>query len=251
MVQGWKCHVSLAHKFEKLELSYLFKLEVLVKKILLIILLLNLRTLLAYSAEPTPQDMDLPPKVGRDAAAKYFEKRNGAQDVSDKIQHKVLSGGALHYLSLGVSHYAASQSYLWGRQGQQEGIAKDGIDMTYRAGEMYRFMDLSLRISYNEFSLGGEDGSKLSFMPLLSFPEASAKFPLYFGIGAGVGVFLTQVNGKSPLSLDYQLVIGSRFLDIFENTGFFVEAGLKNHLLLTSSGQMNGTFMAGGLVFTF
>ncbi|HWU44297.1 MAG TPA: hypothetical protein VN132_12690, partial [Bdellovibrio sp.] len=147
--------------------------------------------------------------------------------------------------------YVSSQSYDWGKQGQQNGVGGNGLDLTYRMGEWYKSMDLNLRVGYNEYDVGGEDASKLSFMPMITFPDASSRFPLYFGAGVGLGIFLKQANGKSPLSLDYQLVAGARFFDVVENTGFFIEAGLKNHLLITSSGQLNGTFLAGGLVFTF
>jgi hypothetical protein len=219
------------------------------------IFLLNIAVTGVFAAEPAEQSMELPQRVGRDAAAKYFEKKQGLKqeaiesERAGSLNHAILNPA--HYLSIDFSRYAASQSYQWGRWGGLEDVAGNGLDVTYRAGQWHEYMDLSLRIGYNEFNLGDSNATKLSFMPLITFPESNAHFPLYFGIGAGLGVFLTQVSGKSPLSLDYQLVVGSRFLDIFQKTGFFLEAGLKNHLLLTSSGQMNGTFLAGGLVFTF
>ncbi len=225
------------------------------KAMIIFIFLINIAASGVFAAEPPEQSMDLPPRVGRDAAAKYFEKKSGLKQESVESERLgTLVHGALnpaHYLSIDFSRYAASQSYQWGRSGGLEDVAGNGVDVTYRAGQWHQYMDLSLRIGYNEFSVGDENATKLSFMPLITFPESNAHFPLYFGVGAGLGVFLTQLSGKSPLSLDYQLVVGSRFLDIFQKTGFFLEAGLKNHLLLTSSGQMNGTFLAGGLVFTF
>jgi hypothetical protein len=51
--------------------------------------------------------------------------------------------------------------------------------------------------------------------------------------------------------LDYQLIAGARFFDVFENAGFFIESGLKNHLQLWDQGQFNGTFLSAGAVFTF
>lgn len=217
------------------------KFEVRVKTIVstVLTLLVSFLSLSVFAQESAP-------RVGRDAAAKYFQKKGDSEDSNSRIQ-----GASDHYLAISLGRYASSQSYDWGRQGQQNGVGGNGVDVTYRVGEWYKSMDLNLRIGYNEYSVGGEDTSKLSFMPMITFPDASSRFPLYFGAGGGLGVFLKQANGKSPLALDYQLVIGARFFDIFENTGFFVEAGLKNHLLITSSGQLNGTFLAGGLVFTF
>lgn len=83
------------------------------------------------------------------------------------------------------------------------------------------------------------------------FPDASSKFPLYFGVGAGLGVFVKQLSGESAMSLDYQVLAGARFFDLFNNAGFFLEAGLKNHMHMLSDGQFNGTFVAAGSVFTF
>lgn len=145
----------------------------------------------------------------------------------------------------------ASQSYDWGKNGQEDDVGKNQFGVTYRVGEWYNSMDLLLRMDYSEFDVGGETPNKLSFVPMITFPDATSRFPLYFGAGAGLGVFFKQASGKSALSLDYQLIAGARFFNIFENTGFFIEAGLKNHLLILSSGQFNGTFLATGLVFTF
>lgn len=137
------------------------------------------------------------------------------------------------------------------KNGQEDDIGRTSFGVTYRVGEWKNSMDLGLRIDYNEFELAGEKPTKLSFMPILTFPDATSKFPLYFGAGMGLGVFFKQVPNKSAISLDYQLVTGARFFNVFENTGFFIEAGLKNHIFLLSTGQLNGTFLSAGLVFTF
>lgn len=183
------------------------------------------------------------PVVGRAAATKYFEPRSPAQESS--------TGPADHYLALHVGRYMGSQSYEWGKNGQEDDIGGNSFGVTYRVGEWRNSMDLNLRIDYAEYKLAGVDASKISFLPLLTFPDAGSRFPLYFGAGLGMGVFFKQIEKKSALSLDYQLILGARFFDIFENTGFFIEAGLKNHVHLLSTGQLNGTFLASGLVFTF
>lgn len=186
------------------------------------------------------------PVVGRDAAAKYFSKKREPAETD-------YGGGSdsAHYLALHVGRYMASQSYEWGKNGQEDDVGHNSFGVTYRVGEWKNSMDLGLRIDYNEFEVAGEKPTKLSFMPVLTFPDASSKFPLYFGAGMGLGVFFKQVPNKSAISLDYQLFAGARFFNVFENTGFFIEAGLKNHILLLSTGQLNGTFLSAGLVFTF
>jgi hypothetical protein len=53
------------------------------------------------------------------------------------------------------------------------------------------------------------------------------------------------------LSFDYQLIAGVRFTNLSGRFGLFFEYGLKNHLHLLSDGQVNGTFLSGGAVFSF
>jgi hypothetical protein len=110
---------------------------------------------------------------------------------------------------------------------------------------------LNVRFDFTEYKLDSDRATKLSILPLITFPSISTRFPLYFGIGAGAGVFFTQVSEESNLSFDYQLITGVRFTDLLEHTGVFVEFGLKNHLLLLSDGQFNGTALSAGAIFTF
>lgn len=200
---------------------------------------------LFLSSVATAQDSQ--PVVGREAAAKYFQPR----DTASSSSFNTGGGPSDHYLALHFGRYMASQSYDWGKNGQEDDVGKNQFGVTYRVGEWYNSMDMLLRIDYSEYDVGGETPNKLAFVPMIMFPDATSRFPLYFGAGAGLGVFFKQASGKSALSLDYQVVAGARFFNIFENTGFFIEAGLKNHLLILSSGQFNGTFLATGLVFTF
>jgi hypothetical protein len=187
---------------------------------------------------------DYQPQVGRDAAARYFQKKEAST-------FSTAAAGSPHFLSIHVGKYMASQSYEWGKNGQQNDVGGNMMGVTYRIGEWKDALDWAIRIDYSEYLLAGDEASKLSFISLYTFPDASSRFPLYFGGGLGAGVFFRQVDKKSPLSLDYQLILGARFFDIFENSGFFVEAGLKNHVHLLSTGQFNGTFLTSGMVFTF
>ncbi|WP_413582210.1 hypothetical protein [Bdellovibrio sp. HCB288] len=191
------------------------------------------------------------PVVGRDAAAKYFQKNPEDDTTYVGGGNGNNSGPSDHYLALHYGRYMASQSYDWGKNGQEDNVGENSFGVTYRVGEWYNSMDLALRMEYNDYKVSGESPSKISFLPVIMFPDASSRFPLYFGAGAGLGIFMKQTNSKSMLTLDYQLLAGARFFNVFESTGFFIEAGLRNSLFLLSSGQLNGTFLAAGLVFTF
>lgn len=202
---------------------------------------------------------DEAPRVGRGAAAKYFEKRSpDSQDEENSNSSSSSSSSSgtssAHYLALHFGKMMGSTSYEWGTAGKQTDVGDFTAGLTYRVGEWQNSMDLNLRIDFIQYKIAGDGEQKplkMSILPLITFPDAASKFPLYFGFGVGPGVFFRQTDNEASLSLDYQLIAGARFFDVFENAGFFIETGLKNHLQLWNSGQFNGTFLSGGAVFTF
>ena len=190
------------------------------------------------------------PKVGRDAAAKYFQKNPQAQAENYRSVASEALGAEQRYLMFGASLYTKSDSYNWGRINKENDVGKWGIDMTYRLGTT-NLIDEALRVSYSEYNAFNQRANKLSFMYAFMLPDAASQFPLYFGAAAGPGVFLTQLSDESSLSLDYQLFLGLRIFNLFDTTGFYIEGGMKNHLQLTSDGQVNGTYISGGAIFAF
>lgn len=202
------------------------------------------------------------PKVGRSAAAKYFQAsgQKSEEDQEYVTTRKKPRAPASevdavspddHYLMLGISSYLNADAYKWGQDGKEEKVGKSGIDMTYRIGQYSNLVDEAIRVSYTEFNVVDTKASKLSLLYAWTLPDAGSKFPLYFGFAGGPGIFFKQLSGESPISLDYQLFFGLRLFNIYETTGFYVEGGLKNHLHLTSDGQLNGTYISAGAVFTF
>lgn len=205
------------------------------------------------------------PVVGKKAAAKYFQNQqvsrdNYSSDQSDNEQTNYNQryptsvieslSSEDHFMALGLSSYTSSKSYNWGLNREND-VAKTGIDMSYRLTQEYELFDEIIRLSYNTFKPAGQNASKLSFMYGITFPDASSKFPLYFGLTAGPGIFFKQIEGETTISFDYQMFLGLRLFNVLENTGFFVEGGIKNHMHLTSDGQLNGTYVSAGAVFTF
>lgn len=191
-----------------------------------------------------PDAFDQKPKTGKGAAQKYF-----APDANATTEESTSSKE--HYLMLGLSFYFDSDAYRWGPS-HYEDPSEWSLGVTYRFGEWLNSTDFLVRVEYQFFDLdGNENPQKLSFVPLIIFPDARSEFPLYFGLGAGLGLFTKQINDESHLSLDYQIFLGLRFFDLLQNTGFFVESGLKNHFHLLSSGQLNSVYLSFGSVFTF
>lgn len=192
------------------------------------------------------------PKVGKQAAAKYFQK-NTEQQVRDAryvASDEQSLGSEERYLAFGVSLFTKSESYNWGNINKEVDIGKYGVDMTYRLSES-NYVDYALRVSYSEYTPLNQKANKISFMYAATLPDAGSKFPLYFGVAAGPGVFFTQLPDESPVALDYQLFLGLRIFNLFDSTGFYIEGGMKNHLQFTSDGQLNGTYISAGALFTF
>jgi len=201
------------------------------------------------------------PKVGRSAAARYFqmekkaERRTMAANDADSSYPSSSSsaGGRLkdHFMSLGFGTFSDATAYNWGQNGKEPSVGKWGVDLTYRFSEQDYLFDESLRLSYNQYKPADQDTSKLSILYAITFPEASSKFPIYFGLAGGLGVYLKQVPDESLISFDYQLYLGLRAFNLFDSVGVYVEGGMRNHLHITSDGQFNGTFLSLGTIFNF
>lgn len=202
------------------------------------VFILILSFVIGFSLNANAQEES--PKVGRKEAAKYFEKRQPSSIDADA-----------HYLAIHGGKYLDASAWEWGQKERENNAATFNLGLTYKIEQFNETMDWDLRVDFSEYDIVGERPFKMSFVPMIIFPDAASKFPLYFGAGAGAGVFFKQVKDESYLSFDYQLIMGARFFDVYNNMGFFIETGLKNHLLLLSSGQLNGTVLSIGTVFSF
>lgn len=194
------------------------------------------------------------PKVGKTAAAKYFQKNGDAAGAAAErfvaSASESISGDE-RFLALGISSYVKSEAYQWGSSNREDMVGKLGVDLSYRLSTYNNLLDYALRVSYNQYEPAAQKATKLSVLYAVTFPDAGSHFPLYFGAAAGAGVFFSQLSGESPVSADYQLFLGFRLFNLFEKMGMYVEGGLKNHVQLTSDGQLNGTYLGGGAIFTF
>lgn len=192
-------------------------------------------------------------ETGREKAQQYFQSRKAAAPAPAQA-----AGATPHYLAVHMGTFFSDQSYNWGYEdiksdgGWGSGAGKFNGGVTYRFGEWVNSMDLSLRMEYTSYDLGDAGSArKISFSPLITFPDASSRFPLYFGGGAGLGLYVQQARNRSPVSFDWQVLAGVRFLDVIGKVGFMVETGLKSHIFMLSQGQYNGVYLNVGTVFAF
>ncbi len=187
--------------------------------------------------------------TGKKAADKYMVKEVEGP-VSDDDSGGFRGGGDSHYLALHIGPYVDSQIHHWGAKDKDnEGTFTTAV--TYRMGEWVNSTDMLVRVAWQGVEINNNNTSKLSLMPIITFPDARAKFPLYFGAGVGLGIFLDQVDDESSLSFDYTILLGTRFFNVFDTLGIMLEVGIDNHFFLTSKGQFSGTYVALGTVFEF
>lgn len=190
------------------------------------------------------------PVVGRKAASKYFQRspNKDFQETEVSSSSSPLPEGQ-EVLMLSLGSFIRSESFFWASQSYQN-IGKANYGVTYLF-DRWKGLDRHFRFEFQEYEVAGHSPRKLAIMPIITFPRTEKKFPLYFGFGLGLGLFFQQIPGESNLSLDYQLVAGTRFFDLFDKVGVFAEIAMKNHLHILSDGQFNGTALNTGLVFSF
>jgi hypothetical protein len=149
-----------------------------------------------------------------------------------------------------VGPYTESTAYLWKGSDKRTKVGSASYGVTYLF-DQWSAMDVNFRGDFSEYKIDDERLLKLSLMPLWTFPMWESHFPLYFGLGGGLGIFFKQIEAESNLSFDYQLVLGVRVPELVDSVGFSIEFGLKNHLQLLSDGQFNGMALTAGTVFSF
>ncbi len=197
------------------------------------------------------------PKVGRTAAARYFqlekqaERRGMASETSEESSSSSSHQLKDHFMSLGFGTFSDSTAYNWAQNGKAPNVGKWGADLTYRFAEQEYLFDEAFRISYAQYEPAAQESNKLSIMYSITFPEARSQFPFYFGGAGGLGVYLKQIEQESVISFDYQLYLGLRAFNLFDSVGLYIEGGMRNHLHITSDGQFNGTFLSLGTIFNF
>jgi hypothetical protein len=189
-------------------------------------------------------------QVGRAAdddktdADAYFKTRKAHREVAATSKES-----NERFMEVYAGGFLSQTEYKWGHNGDNVGQFNAGV--SYRFGEWERSMDFLFRADITRYNLNEGNATKFSLLPMVVFPDAASHFPLYFGAGAGLGIFFQQIRNQSALAFEYQLVAGVRFFNIWDSIGIMIETGLRNHIHLLTPGQWNSVFLDGGAVFTF
>ena len=71
--------------------------------------------------------------------------------------------------------------------------------------------DLLIRVDFASYDLNQGHSTKMSFLPMVTFPDAKACFHYILVLVLDHWGVFKQIEGESSLALDYQLVAGGRF----------------------------------------
>ena len=86
----------------------------------------------------------------------------------------------------------------------------------------------------------------------LSLPETRSTFPVYVGLGLGLGFYPRYIiQDISPLSFSGQLFSGLRFFNVYHNVGFSSELNLRLHVPLHEGDPYLEAYGLFGLIFCF
>jgi len=112
--------------------------------------------------------------------------------------------------------------------------------------------DLNLQVAIISAEMENKRDFLLEVTPRITIPETYRSFPLYIGVGAGVGFYPKAIIHKKPsLSLNGQFFIGLRFLDLYHNLGLSAELNMRVHFPVKELNIYLESLSQVGLIFKF
>lgn len=151
-----------------------------------------------------------------------------------------------------MSGFLNSSSNKWGSEGKGEDMGRFNFGLTHFRGPSEWIGDVAIRTELTTYRVNGRQPVKLAALPMLFYPEWTDEFPIYFGVGLGLGIMFNSPKNESAFTFEYQASLGFKFDKIFspsEGWGFFLEGGIKNHLNILSRGEFDSEYIAAGVSF--
>ena len=112
--------------------------------------------------------------------------------------------------------------------------------------------DISLKTEIQSFLLKTGRATQINVNPVFSLPDTENGFPIYVGLGAGIGFYPYYIlMGEPSLSLNGQFFTGLRLVNLYENLGLSAELVLNMHVPFKESQLYMETIASLGLLFSF
>lgn len=124
--------------------------------------------------------------------------------------------------------------------------------LNQRIKEFPTIGDLNLQVGVESIQLKSHRSFVVEVNPRFTLPDVRSGFPLYIGLGGGVGIFPRHLVKKIPaLSVNLQTFAGVRLLDLYYNLGFMAEATAKVQIPLSDMTVYLELLASLGIVFSF
>ena len=159
-----------------------------------------------------------------------------------------VSGNRGMTLYLGSSIYSDSASTDF----EQKAFSEWLIGFQQQVKEVSNLGDFNLKAELQNFRLNTGRATQINLTPVFSLPEIKNGFPIYVGLGAGMGFYPYLIlKGKSFFSLNTQFFVGLRLINFYENLGLNAELVLHIHMPFQDNHLHMDTFANLGVVFSF
>ena len=151
-----------------------------------------------------------------------------------------------------ITLLAGTSIYGETKDDEQDIFSSRVLGFSQRVKEFSTIGDLNLRIELHSVKLESQRSLRISVAPHFTLPDIRSGFPIYVGLGGGFGLFPRHILKKQPaLSLNVQMLIGMRFIDVYKNVGLMVELNLKMHTPFQDMKLYMELLTNAGLVFSF
>lgn len=112
--------------------------------------------------------------------------------------------------------------------------------------------DFNLKTELQNFRLTTGRATQINITPVFSLPESENGFPVYVGLGAGLGFYPYHILKGNPFfSLNTQFFTGLRLTNLYENLGLHVELALYMHIPFQDKRLYMDTIASLGVIFSF
>ena len=127
-------------------------------------------------------------------------------------------------LSSGLSFYRVNSQKIF------KPVSSIFLSFTQDIREVEKLGNFQVRTSLMISELQNDKEISLELTPLFTFPEIQTGFPIYFGLGLGLGFYPFYIIEKKPsFSIHSPFLIGLRFFELYSNLGAGAELDLRVH----------------------
>lgn len=192
---------------------------------------------------------------GEESSSSKEEKKSGYRYLiknyfsKDRVNERGWKKSRNFVLFGGLSFYREKE----GDEKALSSFSSFSFGFNQQIKELSHFGDIGLQaeVFFSREGKGKQDVI-LEFTPRISIPEVQTAFPVYIGVGWGLGFYPFYILKKKPFfSMSWQFFSGLRFLEIYHNIGLTAELNLRLHFPFNEKKKEIDFSGRAGLAFRF